>query len=160
MSDTPAPDAAAHADAHGSHGDAHGHVSPLSLYYWIYGWLLVFTVITVGVSFWFGDALGAWSIPVAMAVAIVKATLVCMYFMHLKWDAKFNVFVFVSAIIAMLIFFTFTMMDVATRGLVIPGETAVEEKARAADAFKHQKDLQEKLKIDRQKEHAHEGHGH
>lgn len=92
---------------------AHGeHISPILDYFKIYGALLVLTVVTVAISFM---GLGAASIYVAMAVAIVKATLVAAIFMHLKWENKFNIFVFACSVIFMAIFFGFTALDIGFR---------------------------------------------
>ena len=73
---------------------------------------MVLTVITVGVS---EMSLGPASLPVAMIVAVIKATLVCMYFMHLKYDDRYHVFVFLSTLIFVAIFFMFTLFDLQSR---------------------------------------------
>lgn len=90
---------------------------PLKTYFIIYGALLVLTVVTVGVS-----VIGlpsTLSIVVAMAVATVKAVLVGTWFMHLKYDRKFNVFVFLASFWFMAIFFIFTMTDLSSRGDIL-----------------------------------------
>lgn len=99
---------------HEHHGE---HVTPLPLYFAVYGALLVLTVITVLVSI---ADLGSAAIYVAMAVALTKGTLVATYFMHLKWDDKFNVFVFTSALLFMSIFFIVTALDLGFRGQINP----------------------------------------
>lgn len=93
------------------------HVIPLSTYYGVYGALLVLTVATVGVSY---ADLGPASLAVAMIVAVVKAALVAGYFMHLKYDERFNSFVFFSSILFLAIMFVLTLADLGTRGLVDP----------------------------------------
>ena len=123
------------------HVDGLGHhVSPVRVYWLVFGALLVFTVLTYAVSF---ANLGVAALPVAMLVASVKASLVCTFFMHLKYDERFNVLIFLSSLFFMGVFFVFTMMDVATRALVDPVEgygvyemenpTAVERPTRAAE---------------------------
>ena len=92
--------------------EVHEHVSPVSTYLKVFGGLLVLTGITYAVSYM---NLGAASLPVAMAVAVAKAALVCLYFMHLKYDDGYNVFVFLSTIIFVAIFFTFTIFDLVSR---------------------------------------------
>jgi cytochrome c oxidase subunit 4 len=62
-----------------------GHVSPKSTYYAIFGALMVFTAITVGVAF---VNLGAFNFPVALAIALTKATLVILFFMHAKYSSR------------------------------------------------------------------------
>ena len=94
------------------------HISPLSMYIGVFGALLVLTVLTVLVST--SVDLGAASIFVAMGIALVKGTLVATYFMHLKYDTKLNVFVFISSLLFMGIFFAFTATDLGYRGQVNP----------------------------------------
>ncbi len=50
-----------------------------------------------------------------MLVAIVKASLVAAYFMHLKYDTGFNALVFLASLLFLALFFSFTMVDLATR---------------------------------------------
>jgi len=95
----------------------HEHISPLSMYFGIFGALLVLTVITVGVSF---AGLGTASIYVAMFVAVIKASLVAGYFMHLKWDEKLNVLIFVASLLFMTIFFVLVSADIGYRGQINP----------------------------------------
>lgn len=94
------------------HHPAHEHVIPLPVYFAVYGALLVLTVATVAVSY---ADLGAASIYAAMLVAMIKAGLVVAYFMHLRYDAGFNALVFLVSLMFLLLFFSFTMVDIATR---------------------------------------------
>ena len=69
----------------GNNGDNHdlGHIVPFKTYCTILGALLVLTVITVlAAQFDFGN----FNLVVAMAIASVKALLVAMFFMHLKYE--------------------------------------------------------------------------
>jgi cytochrome c oxidase subunit 4 len=111
---SPAHGAAAHDHGHDDHGGH--HISPLSTYFLIYGALLVLTVVTVLVSY--AELPPAQSVPAAIAVATVKAGLVAGWFMHLKYDARFNVFVFLGALWFMAAFFVFTFFDLASRDMV------------------------------------------
>ena len=71
----------AHAEDHASH--ELGHIIPLRIYCYVLGALVVLTAVTVAVAqFDFGN----WNLVVAMAVASVKATLVALFFMHLKYE--------------------------------------------------------------------------
>lgn len=98
----------------GTHGEhtAHGHVTPLSTYVKVFVALLVLTVLTVAVSY---VPLGGASLFVAMVIAVAKAALVVMYFMHLKGDDPFHTFVFAGTLIFIAIFFTLTFADLTTR---------------------------------------------
>jgi cytochrome c oxidase subunit 4 len=92
------------------------HVSPVSAYLKVLAALFVLTALTYAVSF---ANLGPASLPVAMVVAVTKAALVCAYFMHLRYDNKYHLFVFVSTILFVSIFFTFTLFDLESRDRLI-----------------------------------------
>jgi len=92
--------------------ELHEHISPVSLYNKIIGTLFVLTGLTYAVSF---ANLGPASLTVAMVVATVKASLVVAYFMHLKYDEKYHLFVFLGTIIFVGIFFGFIMFDMDAR---------------------------------------------
>jgi len=72
-------------DHHSTEIDPHdlGHIQPASVYVTVLAILLVLTVVTVWIA---GFDFGAWNLVVAMLVASVKATLVAMFFMHLKYE--------------------------------------------------------------------------
>ena len=61
-----------------------GHISPVSLYVTIFLALMVGTALTVGAAF---IDLGTFNFPVAMLIAVFKATLVVWYFMHVKYQS-------------------------------------------------------------------------
>ena len=78
--------------------------------------LLILTVITVAVARVDLSAYGeGLNLIVAMFVAIIKATLVCCFFMGLKYDRIFNVLVFLSSIFFLFFFFALTFSDTMTR---------------------------------------------
>ena len=65
----------------GSH-EAAAHAVHVRGYLAVFGALLVLTVVTVAVSYL--DLPPAETVVVAVAIAMVKATLVALFFMHLK----------------------------------------------------------------------------
>jgi cytochrome c oxidase subunit 4 len=91
-------------------GHAHGpHVVSLQLLTFIFVALLILTAITVYITvFDFGYTM---NLVVAMAVALVKALLVGLYFMHLRWDAPLNGFILVASLLFVTLFITFSLMD-------------------------------------------------
>jgi cytochrome c oxidase subunit 4 len=95
--------------------ESHHHVMPIKTYLGIFGALMVLTVVTVLVSY---ADLGPLALPVALAVALVKAGLVVGYFMHLKFDTRFHTFVFLSSLVFVAIFFVITFFDLNTRDKV------------------------------------------
>lgn len=61
-----------------------GHISPVSLYITIFLALMVGTALTVGAAF---VDMGSFNFPVAMLIAVFKASLVVWYFMHVKYQS-------------------------------------------------------------------------
>lgn len=92
---------------------SHHHILPLKLYINVGLALLVLTVITVAVS---RVHLGPFNMVVAMVIAGTKAMLVALFFMHLKYDNKLYLVVFLSAILFLVLFIVFTMFDTERRG--------------------------------------------
>jgi len=91
-----------------------GHVSPKSVYYSIFMALMVLTAVTVGAAF---VNLGAFNFPVALAIAVIKATLVVLFFMHVKYSSRLTKLVVATSLFFLLILLAETFMDYATRGL-------------------------------------------
>jgi cytochrome c oxidase subunit 4 len=89
------------------------HVSPISTYITIFLALMVFTALTVGVAF---VNLGSFNPVVALGVACVKATLVILYFMHVKYSSRLTKLTVVLSLFFVAILFAETLMDYATRG--------------------------------------------
>ena len=91
------------------HGEHVGHLVPVRYLVMAGLALLVLTVITVAVRF---VDLGEANMPIAMGVAVVKATIVALVFMHLRWDRPFNLLVLVGSILFVLLMMAFAAMDV------------------------------------------------
>ncbi len=89
--------------------------------------LLVLTIVTVSAaSFDFGN-LNIW---IALAIAVVKGSLVVMIFMHLKYDRPFNGLVFCTSLAFVALFITMALTDTKEYAPdVLPGNAPlVEEK--------------------------------
>jgi cytochrome c oxidase subunit 4 len=56
--------------------------------------------------------LGEANIYIAIGIAVVKATLVSLFFMHLRWDRPFNLMMLVGSMIFVLLMMVFCLMDV------------------------------------------------
>jgi cytochrome c oxidase subunit IV len=89
------------------------HVAPKLLYYAVFGALIVGTALTVLVAKF---DLGALNNVVMLTIAITKATLVVLYFMHVRWGSRLTWVIVASSFFWLLIMFTFTMMDYMSRG--------------------------------------------
>ena len=75
--------------------EAHVHVVPPSILLGVFAVLLVLTFATVAVT-WIdlGRTANVW---IALTIAAVKAALVALYFMHLRWDSPFNSVILIGA---------------------------------------------------------------
>ena len=99
-----------------------GHISPKSTYYAIFGALMVLTAVTVGVAF---VNLGSFNFPVAIGIAITKATLVILFFMHAKYSSRLTKMFVGTALFFLSILLGLTMTDYMSRGLdTYPGGAA------------------------------------
>ena len=89
------------------------HIIPLRVYLGVGAALLVLTVVTVIVA---QIQLGGFNVVAALFIAAVKASLVILYFMHLRYDKKIYLIIFLIAILFLSVFIIFTMFDTMTRG--------------------------------------------
>lgn len=90
-----------------------GHISPASTYVTIFLTLMAMTGITVGVAF---INLGALNFAVAISIAIFKATLVILFFMHAKYSSSLTKLVIGTGFFFLVVLFTLTLTDYASRG--------------------------------------------
>ncbi len=74
----------------------------------ILGALMLLTIITVAVS---EVDLGNANLFIAMIVASMKAALVALFFMHLRWDKPFNGLILVGSFLFLGIFIGFALLD-------------------------------------------------
>ncbi len=97
-----------------SHDDDHasGHVGSLKVYFAIFGALLLGTAITVAAAY---HDFGALGLPIAMLIAIVKATLVVLFFMHVKYEMPLVKAMVPMAIAFLLVLFGFVFSDYVGR---------------------------------------------
>lgn len=89
-----------------------GHVVPKKLYILVFAALIVLTGLTTGVAF---INLGKWNTVVALAIAVCKASLVVLFFMHLRWSSNLLRIVVVSSLLWLAILIVLTVSDVFTR---------------------------------------------
>jgi len=74
--------------------------------------LLVLTGVTVAVSY---IDLGFLNVPVALTIACLKAALVLLFFMHLRYEGPMIRYAFITTIVFLAIMIGFTFWDVAFR---------------------------------------------
>jgi cytochrome c oxidase subunit IV len=90
------------------------HIVPLKIYVTIFLALLVGTGLTVFAGL--HDFPGNLNVIIALTIAVVKATLVVLYFMHVRYSSRLIWVVFTSALFWLAILFVFTFSDYLTRG--------------------------------------------
>jgi len=100
-----------------SSGHSSVHVSPVGTYLAIFGALLVLTATTVWVAYF---DFGVLNDVVAMAIAVAKATLVILFFMHVRYSTKLTKLTVVGGFVWLFIFFLLLFADYFTRGVFGP----------------------------------------
>ena len=90
-----------------------GHISPKSNYFVIFGALMVCTMLTVIAAF---INLGDLNFPVALVIAVFKATLVILFFMHVKYSSRMVKLVVGVAFFFLGVLLTLTLTDYLSRG--------------------------------------------
>jgi cytochrome c oxidase subunit 4 len=88
------------------------HIVPLRTYYLVFLTLIVCTAITVAVSF---VDLGRFNVVAALGIAILKATLVVLFFMHVKYSGKLTWVVVAGSLFWLGILIVMTAGDYLTR---------------------------------------------
>ncbi len=93
--------------------DMSEHIVPLRIYVTIFLALLLGTGLTV----WAGlqDFPGPLNVVIALTIAVIKATLVVLYFMHARYSSRLIWVVFTSALFWLAILFALTLNDYWTR---------------------------------------------
>jgi cytochrome c oxidase subunit IV len=104
-----------HTDAHALSTAPGHHVAPVSMYLAVFGALILGTFLTVLVASY---DLGALNNIVMLALAITKALLVVLFFMHVRWSSRLTWVVAASGFFWLLILFTLTMSDYMSRGWI------------------------------------------
>lgn len=88
------------------------HIVSRKIYFLVFGALMVLTVLTVvAANFDFGRL----NDVIAMAIAVTKATLVVLFFMHVRYSSRLTWVVVVSGFFWLAIMFLFTLSDYVTR---------------------------------------------
>ncbi len=98
-----------------SHKDPQHHITSTVTYFVIFGILLVLTTFTVVVAF---VDLGILNTTVALAIAVLKATLVILYFMHLRYSTRLTWVIMICSVTILGILFVLTLTDYLSRNWV------------------------------------------
>lgn len=98
---------------HHANGHSHAHptISPAT-------YLLVLVALVIGtvVTVWTASMdLGAFNTPVALAIAIGKAALIILYFMHIRYSTWLTRTVVIGSFFFLIVLFGLTFADYFTR---------------------------------------------
>jgi cytochrome c oxidase subunit 4 len=91
------------------------HVAPKSLYYAVFAALIVGTLLTYAAA---RVDMGALNNVVMLVIALTKALLVILFFMHVRWGTRLTWLVVASGFFWLFIMFSITMTDFLTRGWI------------------------------------------
>lgn len=94
---------------HDEHDHGISHVASTKVLLGTGGALMFLTIITVAATKI--DLGSSMNLALAMAIAAIKATLVVLFFMHLKYDRVFHSVLLVGGILAAALFVGFALMD-------------------------------------------------
>ena len=94
------------------HAPTH-HVTPLWIYFSVFFALMFFTAATVAAAYL---DLGWANNAVALGIAITKATLVVLFFMHVKENTRLIPAVIFSGVFMLLLLLANLLADYGTRG--------------------------------------------
>jgi cytochrome c oxidase subunit 4 len=78
----------------------------------IFAALLVFTATTVGASYL---ELGVFNAVVALTIAVIKAVLVILFFMHIRYSSRLTMLTLASGFFTLIVLLTMTLTDYISR---------------------------------------------
>ena len=99
-------------DHAGAVGALEHHIVPKRVYYAIFGVLILCTYLTVQIAFF---DLGPLNTIAAIGIAVFKATLVVLFFMHVRYSTKLTWAVVTGSLFWLAILLALTMADYLTR---------------------------------------------
>jgi cytochrome c oxidase subunit 4 len=89
-----------------------GHIVPVRVYLLVFATLVGMTLITISVAY---TDLGPWNVTVALGIAVFKALLVVLFFMHARYSSHLT-WVFIGAgVLWLSILIGLSMSDYLTR---------------------------------------------
>ncbi len=94
------------------HDEQEHHIVSPKVYLAIFAALLVLTALTVAASF---VEMGIFNPIVALGIAVVKATLVVLFFMHVKYSTKLTKLTVGAGLFTFIVLVGMTLSDYMTR---------------------------------------------
>lgn len=102
-----------------SHSEASHHIVPIPIYIGVFLALIIGTVVTTLVAY---VDLGSLNVVVALTIAVCKATLVILFFMHVKYSPRLTKLVVIAGVFWLILLLTITETDLLTRTWMgVPG---------------------------------------
>ncbi|HVR42066.1 MAG TPA: cytochrome C oxidase subunit IV family protein [Thermoanaerobaculia bacterium] len=92
------------------------HVTPPAIYFGVFAALMALTAVTVAVAY---ADLGWLSTPIALVIASIKAALVILYFMHVRWSTHLIWVVVIGSFVWLGVLFVLTFSDYLSRGITL-----------------------------------------
>ena len=93
-----------------------GHIASTKSYIWVFIALIVGTALTYAAAL---VDFGFFNNVVMLAIAVVKASLVILIFMGVRWSSRLTWVVAASGFVWLLILFGITMSDYLSRGWMV-----------------------------------------
>jgi cytochrome c oxidase subunit 4 len=93
-----------------------GHIASTKSYIWVFIALIVGTALTYAAAL---VDFGFFNNVVMLAIALVKASLVILIFMGVRWSSRLTWVVAASGFVWLLILFGITMSDYLSRGWMV-----------------------------------------
>ena len=105
-----------HTETHDDHAEAHEH-GGVAIYTRTLIALLILTALTVGAAY---INLGSGNVVIALFIATIKAILVALFFMHLRWEKPMNALIGMAGFVFLGIFIGFSLLDFESRNAYLP----------------------------------------
>ena len=105
-----------HTEPTHAHAETHDH-GGTAIYAKTLIALLILTAITVVAA---GIDFGSGNVVIALTIATIKASLVVLFFMHLRWDKPVNAIIAMAGFLFLGIFLMFCLLDFDSRNNPLP----------------------------------------
>lgn len=89
-----------------------GHIVTKKIYFLVFATLLLLTYATVHVAY---QDLGPWNVIVALTIAVIKGTLVVLFFMHVRYSDRLTWIVVITGFAWLVVLLSLTMSDYFSR---------------------------------------------
>ena len=99
-----------------AHSEAHEHGGPAVYAKTLVGLLILTAITVVAAGFNFGQG----NVVIALVIATIKASLVVLFFMHLRWDKPVNAIIAMAGFLFLGIFIMFCLLDFNARNNFMP----------------------------------------